>query len=191
MEQLSDIDAGVRFREEFLSGINGRVWVDVNRDDEENVDEPGFPRVTVFLFNEELDELDTRVSDADGLYAFEDVYPDDYIIGFSLPPDHDFVHFSPNSNPATNSDILIDNAGRTDIFTLAPMTTIGDIDAGVRFLDEFLSEINGRVWVDENRDDIENANELGFEGVTVTLYSEVLTAITSTCLLYTSPSPRD
>ncbi len=180
MEQLSDIDAGVRFREEFLSGINGRVWVDVNRDDEENVDEPGFPRVTVFLFNEELDELDTRVSDADGLYVFEDVYPDDYIIGFSLPPDHDFVHFSPNSNPATNSDILIDNAGRTDIFTLAPMTTIGDIDAGVRFLDEFLSEINGRVWVDENRDDIENANELGFEGVTVTLYSEALAAITST-----------
>ena len=123
------IDAGVRFREEFLSSISGRVWVDSNRDDEENVGESGFQGVTVFLFTEELDQLETRVSNNNGMYDFGNLYPDNYIIGFSLPPDHDFVHFALGSDPQTNSDIIENNAGRTNVITLGPMTAIVDIDA--------------------------------------------------------------
>ena len=171
---VEDIDAGVRFREEFLSGIDGRVWVDRNYNDVEDLNEEGFRGVTVFLFNEELDVLETRVSDDEGLYSFSELYPDNYVIGFSLPGDHDFVHFVTGSDPRTNSDIIENNAGRTEVFTLNPMDQISDIDAGVRFREEFLSSISGRVWVDSNRDDEENVGESGFQGVTVFLFTEEL-----------------
>ncbi len=164
----------MRFREEFLSGIDGRVWVDRNYNDIEESNEEGFGGVTVFLFNEELEILETRVSDDEGLYSFSELYPDNYVIGFSLPGDHDFVHFVSGSDPETNSDIIENNAGRTEVFTLSPMQQLSDIDAGVRFREEFLSSINGRVWVDTNRDDEENVGEFGFQGVTVFLFTEEL-----------------
>ena len=54
------------------------------------------------------------------------------------------------------------------------------------------ADIGDTVWIDANGDGIEDASEMGVAGVTVTLYDAVTGAvIATTCLLYTSPSPRD
>ena len=48
------------------------------------------------------------------------------------------------------------------------------------------SSISDVVFIDVNADGIQDANEPGLPGVTIRL-----TDNTGTCLLYTSPSPRD
>ena len=63
-------------------------------------------------------------------------------------------------------------------------------------LDPNTASIGNKVWLDTNGNGIQDAGEIGVADVTVTLTGAgedgiLGTADDTTCLLYTSPSPRD
>lgn len=92
------------------------VWLDENTNGIQDEGEPGVQGITVFLINDETDEVfASDVTDADGVYFFSEVPTGDYRLRFEPPPDFNFTRqhqgfFEEDSDP--------DRFGNTDPFTL-------------------------------------------------------------------------
>jgi protocatechuate 3,4-dioxygenase beta subunit len=173
----STLDIGL-FR---LGQIGNYVWEDANVNGVQDTGEKGIPNTPVFLVNVFGQNIDSTQTDSTGHYTFKQVVPGDYQVGFVLPPTYlptQTINAGDNKND-TNSDIpQLTNNGMylTGVFNIMSGEIDSSIDAGAKRL----ASLGDRVWNDIDKNGIQDNNEVGVAGITVTLYSATGQSIAST-----------
>lgn len=169
------------------------VWVDLNNNGIYDSGEPTYAGATVKLYADANGDntpdgaaLATTTTDANGLYSFSNLAPGNYIVGVTIPTNYVAgATTATSSNP--NNDTNNDNNGvttvsgelRSNYITLStggePATGVdGDGTNGNLTLDFAIKPtqyVGDYVWLDLNRDGIQDASELGFPGIKVELYN--------------------
>jgi hypothetical protein len=108
------------------AGIGDYVWNDVNRNGQQDVDEPPVSGIPVELQDTLGNVLAATVTDASGNYLFGGLAPGTYRLHFIIPDT--FIYTVPNvGNEATDSDLEPGANGMTTAVFLAP----GEIDRSV------------------------------------------------------------
>ena len=155
-EQNETIDFG--FVNNYAS-ISGSVFEDAKANS--IFDEPDTVKVGVVveLFNANNELEQSTNSTADGTYTFEDVLAGDYYIVYNLANNYIF----------STSDVTGSNAeGSTDLFTLdAGQILTNDATGAYRN-----GSIGNYVFLDNNDDGIQDANDTGLEGIMLTLFDQ-------------------
>lgn len=157
---ITNLDAGV-----VAGALGDRVWTDLNENGMQDEGEPGVAGITVKLINAKGKTMDTQVTDASGFYAFRDVAPATYSVQFvvgalkltTAQQGEDRATDS-NADPATGIATVTVGSG-----------TQGDqtIDAGI-----LPAKIGDYVWLDSNRNGIQDEGETPLANVSVTLLNE-------------------
>lgn len=151
--------------------VGNFVWNDLNQNGIQDVGEPGVSGVTVHLTGNTFGSVavdETTSSDASGYYAFDGLEAGFYYLEFSLVPNSVFTYQNIGDD-ALDSDVD-PSTGQTEGFPLASGYYKQNLDCGLVILDELVN-IGDYVWLDTNRDGIQNNNENGIQGVTVKLWS--------------------
>jgi len=171
-EVNSDVDAGYYSP---LASLGDYVWLDLNRDGQQQSGEPGIANVIVTLYNANGVAVGTDVTNGDGYYSFIDLQPGDYSVGFpgSVQPGYVLTSADQGGNDAKDSDAN-PATGRTITTTLVAGENDPTWDAG--YTSPFAS-LGNFVWHDLNRDGIQQPGEPGIVGVVVTLYNAQGTAV--------------
>lgn len=146
--------------------IGDFVWEDDGDGIQEN-GEPGLAGVTVNLRDSGTDAIvQTTVTTSTGYYGFAGVADGSYVVEFVKPAGYAFTLKDQGSDDALDSD-ADPSTGRTGTITLTSGSTeITSVDAGLVSLG-----IGDRVWLDSDKDGIQDAGELGLAGVIVRLYT--------------------
>lgn len=138
------LDAGIV---EQLAGLGDKVFEDTNRNGIQDAGEIGVTNVTVELtgagadgeFGTADDITGTTTTDADGMYAFNDLVAGDYKVTFSdLPENFVFTQANVGADDAADSDADPTN-GMTQVVSLAPGEFNPTLDAGIFQLNEGIS----------------------------------------------------
>ena len=168
--------------------ITGNVWRDTNLDGIEQTNEPDLAGIVVELLDDAGAILaTTTTSGSSGFYEFRDLAPGTYRVRVTPPPGGSFTLQGEGANDFTDSDV--DPAtGETDLITLgAPGPVfVGGTDAGIVFPPVGPTDIGDFIWLDENRNGIQDEGESGISGVTVRLSAgpTILTTVTDEFGLY-------
>ncbi|MEM9599333.1 MAG: SdrD B-like domain-containing protein, partial [Acidobacteriota bacterium] len=174
---LADLDNDFGYRNTALADISGTVFHDIDRDGfDDGVGEPGLEGVTVELRDASGNPIAKALTDANGDYSFEDL------------PDGDYTVAVTDERGVLDDYTLTSGLDRRDV-TLAGVD-VTDIDFGYARENE-LGRIGDYVWLDANRDGIQDAGESGIPNVTLRLFDagpdraigggdDVLVATTST-----------
>jgi protocatechuate 3,4-dioxygenase beta subunit len=173
------VDAGIYFTQPNTASVGNYVWYDNNQNGIQDPGETGISGVTVTLYNASGVPVGTTVTDANGFYLFSDVTPGTYSVGFTPPVG---LGFSPNNGGVfdpSNSDANPLN-GMTSTFTVNAGDEITTVDAGLYQLPSSTASLGDKVWYDTNQDGIQDADEVGVAGVTVTLYDGTGTNVIAT-----------
>ncbi len=170
-----DLDAGIYT---LKASLGNYVWEDVDIDGIQDANEKGLSGIVVTLYND-LDQIVAyAITNSVGGYNFVNLEPGNYKVQFSNIPAAGV--FSPRQQLA---DTTVDSdvypaTGYTDLITLVAGQYNPTIDAGIHLPTG--AGLGNYVWLDENKNGRQDANESGVPGVTVTLYDEFNVAIKST-----------
>ncbi len=170
-EKELDVDAGIFITPTPIpNSIGDKVWFDTNADGIQDPTEEGVAGVTVTLFDAAGNTIAITTTDAKGNYLFNNLPPNtDYIIGFTPLPGSVLTQniggTTPNGN--TNSDANVASLKTDVVNTGAPGTAIVGIDAGL--IDDVKASLGDRVWIDLNKNGIQDSGEPGVPGVTMIL----------------------
>ena len=172
-------DAGIYIPTPLTSEVGDKVWNDINNNGIQDLNETGVAGVTVTLYDVNNLPVANTITDADGLYNFANVNPGTYSVGFSLPIGYIF------STPTQGADTEKDSdpnttSGITATFTVVAGQSRTDIDAGIHTQQNTSASIGNFVWNDVNNNGIQEPNEAGVAGVTVTLYDGTGTNVIAT-----------
>ena len=179
------------------------MWSDADGDGIQDPGEAGLAGVSLSLVNSAGTTIATTTTNSDGDYLFTGVpYDADYTVQIA-PSDAALSGYSPTVGPQSEGG-YISNPVTLD----AGLRVITDLDFG--FDNPASNTITDTIWVDSNGDGVLDGAERRVAGVTVDILNgagEVVATTTSdangevtfsglpdgnyTCLLYTSPSPRD
>jgi hypothetical protein len=164
------IDAGINAK------VNNRlgdfVWVDTNKNGLQDAGEPGVPGVTVVAKKADGTIVGTPVqTDAQGKYLIENLPDGTYKVCFdlsTLPAQYAGYLFTTKD---AGDDALDSDADPADGCTATTTLGVGKredltLDAG---LVPPNNKVGDFVWVDTNRNGLQDAGEPGVPGVTVTL----------------------
>ncbi|OKH17512.1 SdrD B-like domain-containing protein [[Limnothrix rosea] IAM M-220] len=175
-EENLTIDAGLVQK---TASLGDKVFVDGDRDGIQDAGEAGVEGVTVTLTGGGADGIvgtaddtaEVTTTDANGEYLFDDLNPgEEYKVTFDASTAVNADDFAGFTTANAGDDALDSDAdptnGMTDIVTLAPGEENLTIDAG---LVQKTASLGDKVFVDGDRDGIQDAGEAGVEGVTVTL----------------------
>lgn len=155
------------------ASLGDYVWFDDDNDGIQDAGEKPAASIHVILYGEScggtiLAETDTK---ADGSYKFDNLAPGKYTVKFILPNGATFT--IPNAgDDAKDSDVATN--GCSHVVTLNPGDNDITIDAGL----VKLASLGDFVWIDTDRDGIQDASEVGVEGVHVLLLDKDGNAIT-------------
>ena len=147
--------------------IGDYVWYDENRDGCQDPEEMPAEGVVVNLWVGCPPEtiIATTMTDAEGAYDFCELDPGEYTVQFEAPNGYYFCEqFSQVCDPTTDSNA--DENGLSDCVTIVDADDM-TIDAAL--CEPLLGCLGDYVWLDMNEDGIQDADENGFEGVTVIL----------------------
>ncbi|PHN00730.1 hypothetical protein CRP01_40730, partial [Flavilitoribacter nigricans DSM 23189 = NBRC 102662] len=160
-DNYTDLDAGILT----VASLGDYVWEDLNGDGIQDASEPGVSGVTVTLLDGDGATVGTTTTATDGSYSFTDLEPGDYSVVFSdLPMGYNFTDQDAGGDDALDSDAnSVD--GSTATVTLESGDNYTDLDAGILTG----ASLGDYVWEDLNGDGIQDADEPGVSGVTVTL----------------------
>jgi protocatechuate 3,4-dioxygenase beta subunit len=147
--------------------IGDFVWNDLNQDGVQDGGESGIQGVTVSLLNTSDTVVATMTTDINGEYLFSDVAPGDYYLEFELPSEYGFTDQNQGGDDALDSD-ADPTTGKTATTTL----TFGESDLTWDVGVVALASIGDFVWRDTDTDGIQDAGEVGIDGVTVNLYRD-------------------
>jgi len=146
--------------------LGNRVWEDINSDGIQDSNESGVANIQVNLWDCSGTQLASTLTDADGLYLFDNLPPGDYRIEFILPGGY---VFSPQAQGADDS--VDSNADTTTGLSACETLLSGEenlsVDAGIYL--PATAELGDRFWEDLNANGIQDNGEPGIPGVTVTL----------------------
>jgi protocatechuate 3,4-dioxygenase beta subunit len=175
------VDAGIYQPLPLTATVGDRVWFDANSNGIQDIGESGVSGITVTLYNCSNPgvPVKTTITDAGGNYLFENVLPGDYQVGFSVPLGMLLTQQSGVVSDVMNSDVN-PSTERTACFVVNSGDNITYVDAGLIPKLVTTASLGDKVWNDANQDGIQNPNETGVQGVTVTLYEPNGTTILST-----------
>lgn len=164
---FSSVDAGLIEN----SNIGGFIWVDVNGNAQLGANEPRLNNYEVNLYSENGVLVQSTTTSSGplgaGHYTFSDVIPGDYYIVFQIPEQYS-IALPDIGDDNLDNDITGGQGtrGSTDIFTVGAAETLSNISAGIYLP----SSLGDRVFLDENKNGIQDDNEGGVQGVEVILY---------------------
>ncbi|MGN7979398.1 SdrD B-like domain-containing protein [Microbacterium sp. 22195] len=169
--------------------IGDYVWIDVDRDGQQDAGEKPVPGATVRLLSPEGDVLATTKTDEDGYYAFTDLAPGtEYVVEFPKSVTVDGVSHvlttPAQGDAATDSNPAVDT-GRATVTTPLNGSNSGEpgkadvptIDAG--YVPTLVS-VGDYVWIDADSDGIQDAGERPVPGATVRLLTPEGDVVTTT-----------
>jgi len=177
--QVDDsVDCGLYIeQQEEPAGIGNHVWYDADMDGIQDPGEPGLGGILVKLLDCAGNFIDEMTSGDDGFYLFYGLAPGDYVI--EVVPEHytSVTLMDQGGDDALDSDID-PRTFRSHCVSLASGEYDDTVDAGLISID-FPTDgaIGDRVWLDENRNGIQDAGEIGVAYLWVTLYDCDLTEI--------------
>lgn len=145
-----------------LAHLGDFVWHDKNANGVQDADETGIASVVVQLKNAQGQVVATTTTDAAGAYNF-DVNPGTYSVTLLPPAGYTVSAQNQGGNSALDSDF--DANGNTSLITLAPGATNRTIDAGLYQG----AQLGDRVWLDSNKNGVQDAGEAGVAGIKVNL----------------------
>ncbi|MBX7240384.1 MAG: T9SS type A sorting domain-containing protein [Bacteroidia bacterium] len=192
-ESNLSIDAGA-YNPTVLGALGNFVWYDINQNGLQDNGESGVAGVAVTLLNGSGVVLKTTTTNSSGYYLFTDLDESDYIVRFSnIPAGYVFTQPGQGGNNNTDSDAIPSMDGTTATTAaefLATGQTRPDIDAGIYSTNQ--AGLGNYVWNDLNRNGIQDSNEPGVWGVTVTVYdnsgTDIANAITDANGWYLFPN---
>jgi 5-hydroxyisourate hydrolase-like protein (transthyretin family) len=163
-DELLNIDFGFF---ELPSIIGGFTWLDANNDGQFQIEEPIIPNVNVSLYYSNGDLIDQTASDEGGLYSFQNSVVGDVYLQFELP-DGKIYTIANQGDDLSDSDVTSEIiTGSTSLITLIPGEENLTNSAGYLAL----PKVGDYVWLDNNRNGLQDVEELGLNGVGVSLYS--------------------
>ena len=153
------------------SSIGDRVWLDANGNGVQDAGENGLENVTVQLKNENGTVVSTQQTDVSGNYLFDNLAAGTYSIGVVAPNGFEFTTIDANGNSVDGSDSDINaTTGMSANVVLGENEHNTTIDAGlVPETADPKSAIGDRVWLDANKNGLQETGEAGVSGVTVQL----------------------
>ncbi|MEP7012998.1 MAG: SdrD B-like domain-containing protein, partial [Acidobacteriota bacterium] len=162
-QNRTDVDFGYRG----TASAGDRVWTDTNGNGVQDSGETGINGVTVELLSSGGTVLASKVTSGDGNYSFTNLLPANYsvrVVTSTLP-----------AGVAQTYDL--DGTGTANIasFALAAGQNRTDVDFGYRVPPT--GSIGDRVWNDVNGNGVQDAGEVGLNGVTVRLLNAANTVI--------------
>ncbi len=122
----------------------------------------------------------TTVTDASGYYQFNNLAPANYSVGFTPPAGYIFTTQDATGSTDANDSDVNPSTGRTITTTIVAGENDPTWDAGIYLQSTIKSSLGNRVWNDLNKNGIQDPNETGVAGVTVTLYAANGTTVIAT-----------
>ena len=158
------------------AAVGDFTWDDLHVNGIQELGEPGLTGLVVRLYGAASNLLATTTSGVDGAYAFTDLAPGTYFLGFTNPPLYRFTLRDQGGDEALDSDA--DPAtGRTAPLTLVSGQTDASRDAGF-YQPATLGDF---AWHDLNANGLQDGgSETGLPGVVVTLYDAATNALATT-----------
>jgi protocatechuate 3,4-dioxygenase beta subunit len=165
-----NIDAGLTISDT----LGNYVWVDANSNGIQDAGEAGVAGVTVTLYDNITGKVKaSTITDAYGFYEFTDIGKGQYFLQYSVPPGYTFTG---NLDPfgtfilqtPNNSDIST-ATGTTKPFLFETGQVNRNADVGLVPIDAPTANLGDYVWLDANKDGLQDTTEQGIAGVTVTL----------------------
>ncbi|EVC40426.1 SdrD B-like domain-containing protein, partial [Staphylococcus aureus] len=142
--------------------LGNYVWEDTNKDGKQDSTEKGISGVTVTLKNENGEVLQTTKTDKDGKYKFTGLENGTYKVEFETPSGYTPTQVGSgtdegiDSNGTSTTGVIKDKDNDTiDSGFYKPTYNLGDY-----------------VWEDTNKNGVQDKDEKGISGVTVTLKDE-------------------
>nr|WP_241426128.1 SdrD B-like domain-containing protein [Macrococcus armenti] len=171
------IDSGF-IKETPVYDLGDKVWFDEDKDGIQDANESGIEGVTVTLTKPDGTTV-TTTTDANGNYIFTDLPNGDYVVTFETPAGMD-------PTKVNVGDDALDSDGTSVKVTIKDADNM-TIDSGFVKTQVVPTpkpqgnlELGDKVWFDEDKDGIQDANESGIEGVKVTLTKPDGTTVTTT-----------
>lgn len=164
-ENISNLDAGLYVGITCMpANLGDFVWEDLNYNGVQDPGENGMGGITVNLYNTLGAKVNTTVTDSKGHYAFLNLFPGRYSVEFEIPNGCEISLLHQGGD--TEKDSNANGVGRVEGIDLSSGITDNSIDAGMyrRVC------IGDRVWEDSNMNGIQDFDEKGIFGVTVSLY---------------------
>jgi hypothetical protein len=153
-----------------LGSIGNLVFEDLNANGVRDAGDPGEPGVTIELLdgsgNPVLDGAGnpiTTVTNASGIYEFNDLPAGDYRIRSSLPGGHFFTQQNAGGNSTIDSDV--DSLGVSSVVTLSAGENNQTVDVGLAHF----ASLGDTVFFDGDGDGVQGAGETGVANVVVNL----------------------
>ncbi|MBK9462530.1 MAG: carboxypeptidase regulatory-like domain-containing protein [Sphingobacteriales bacterium] len=150
-EDITTVDFGFTPVIPELGSIGDFVWNDTDGDGVQDPGETGIPGIIVTLYDSNGDVIATTTTNQNGNYVFDNLPAGNYTVTVGSGPD--------GTEPSTPTSLNVTLGEGEDYvnadfgFTPLPTGSIGDF-----------------VWFDNDGDGIQDANEPGIPGITVTLY---------------------
>ncbi|SDG56886.1 MULTISPECIES: SdrD B-like domain-containing protein [unclassified Duganella] len=141
--------------------IGDRVWEDKNGNGVQDAGEAGIVGVKVELKDESGNLVKTTTTGADGKYSFT-VDPGKYAISVTAPAG---MTATGQHDGVDSLDSDINAAGQSDLVTLTAGQVNNNVDAG--FYKG--ATLGDRVWLDSNRNGVQDSGDTGVAGVKVLL----------------------
>jgi len=157
--------------------LGDTVWFDTDKDGIQDGDEIGAAGVTVLLKDASGKTIDQTETDANGNYLFSGLAAGDYKVCVVAPGAFAFTGQNAGDD-AADSDVMAN--GMSDLVTLGEGESNLTVDAGL--VDPGTASLEGRVFCDENDNDIRDAGDGPVDNVKVTLLTAagVVVATTTT-----------
>ena len=155
---------GNNFIDERTAAIGDKVWLDKNANGVQDAGEAGIAGVTVKLLDSAGNVVTTATTDANGNYLFGNLVPGNYAVQVVAPAGYTVTGKDLGGNDALDSDID-PTTGKTITTTLSAGETDLSWDAGLYQK----ASIGDRVWLDANKNGVQDTGEAGIAGVTVKL----------------------
>ncbi|MFO7447821.1 MAG: SdrD B-like domain-containing protein [Ignavibacteriaceae bacterium] len=165
-------DAGVIEKAPELCAIGNKVWNDINKDGKQDNSEPGVPGVTLKLYTCANELVATQSTDSEGNYLFTDVAAGDYYLKVSVPTGWGLTLMDAGTDDLLDSD-ADPLSSKTACFNIDPPNCDSNAtrwDIGL-YEHPTKGKVGDRVWLDVNKNGIQDNSEAGVSGITVKLYN--------------------
>ncbi|WP_308917517.1 SdrD B-like domain-containing protein [Jannaschia sp. LMIT008] len=163
-QRSEDNDAGIE--DPGTASLAGKVFMDNNDNATDDAGDMGIGGVTVSLLDAAGNTVRTAQTDSDGSYEFTGLAAGDYRVAFPTDVDGKTLAAQDVGDDRFDSD-ADRGTGLTDTISLAIGQRSEDNDAGVR--DPGTASLAGKVFMDNDKDDLDGAGDMGIRGVEVQL----------------------